>query len=554
MPGYVPATALFLLTVVFPGISQAEKLSVDAIRSAVQTWVRGVTADARPDAVVEKMQPYIVDGEIMAYIAHLGEGGFCLCGADDLVLPVYLYAPTGEYDPKVPGYQSILEEIAIRKKNLATLILQKDAKSIQLQDELAQRALFWKDLIAQQPVLPAGDGADPALRNDSGPQQMELDLTSKWRQESPYNDQCPILTPSTDEHCMVGCNATAAAQVMYYWKWPDSGVGTGQTTYNVRYRTTWAGELLSFDPGIPEDWAGGNRLRWKYDFLLSNYFLEMNGYWDENVHAAAKQDGSITAHDNPVYQAALDNLYYNKMTAQPRVLSVDFGTANYNWSLMQDIHSDPPDAGDIEVAKLCYHVGVASESAYGIWSTSAIFSHPDPSHGDTSGALRDHFRYDEDIFVYSERNAETIHYLSEEIQWLRPVLLGGSNSNGEGHAYVVYGYNKGTDPDREFLVNMGWGPGNDDHTWYSLDTTPFPLKQDHMIYIAPRDMVKFVGAADSGDGSPADPYLDLEEALVSAPNGARLIFKADSFNTYSGSELLLEGPLTLSGHDVVIGK
>jgi hypothetical protein len=102
-------------------------------------------------------------------------------------------------------------------------------------------------------------------------------------------------------------------------------------------------------------------------------------------------------------------------------------------------------------------------------------------------------------------------------------------------------------------MNMGWGPGNN-HVWYTLDTTPFPLNQDHMIYIAPRDMVKFVGAADSGDGSPADPYLDIEEALASAPAGARLIFKADSFNTYSGTELLIDAPLTLSGHDIVIGK
>lgn len=50
-------------------------------------------------------------------------------------------------------------------------------------------------------------------------------LTSKWDQESPYNDNCPFGCPS-------GCVATAMAQIMYYYKYPTTG--SGQFSYTSR--------------------------------------------------------------------------------------------------------------------------------------------------------------------------------------------------------------------------------------------------------------------------------------------------------------------------------
>lgn len=48
--------------------------------------------------------------------------------------------------------------------------------------------------------------------------KVEPMLTSKWGQDAPYNQFTPFNYP-------VGCVATAMAQLMYYWKWPDTGKG-----------------------------------------------------------------------------------------------------------------------------------------------------------------------------------------------------------------------------------------------------------------------------------------------------------------------------------------
>lgn len=45
-----------------------------------------------------------------------------------------------------------------------------------------------------------------------------------WNQDSPFNNQCPI--DADGARSVTGCIATAAAQIMYYWKYPEHGVGT----------------------------------------------------------------------------------------------------------------------------------------------------------------------------------------------------------------------------------------------------------------------------------------------------------------------------------------
>jgi hypothetical protein len=50
-------------------------------------------------------------------------------------------------------------------------------------------------------------------------------LNSAWDQGYPYNMTCPVGT-GDGGHVVVGCVATAMAQIMYYWKKPISGAGT----------------------------------------------------------------------------------------------------------------------------------------------------------------------------------------------------------------------------------------------------------------------------------------------------------------------------------------
>lgn len=60
--------------------------------------------------------------------------------------------------------------------------------------------------------------ADKRTLDEATPVVAPL-LKTNWTQTAPFNDLCPI-DPSTSERSVVGCVATAMAQVCNYYKWP----------------------------------------------------------------------------------------------------------------------------------------------------------------------------------------------------------------------------------------------------------------------------------------------------------------------------------------------
>jgi hypothetical protein len=180
-----------------------------------------------------------------------------------------------------------------------------------------------------------------------------------------------------------------------------------------------------------------------------------------------------------------------------------------------------------------------------------VFGSSANTQNSVAPALTDHFRYDPDV-IY---NAVDTNYMTAEIQWLRPIIFRARDPSRGGQAWVVYGYNTATDPYRQFMMNFGWN-GNGDG-WYSCDLINppgwmFSENQGFVKRIAPESVVRFVGSDMVGDGSPADPYRDIDEAVAEAPDNTTLIFQAGSVNTFTGGVLTIDRPLTLEGYDVTI--
>ena len=502
----------------------AEKSEAD-VRSVVTTWVRHVTADARPDAFVQDVEPYRVNGRALAYIVHLNVEGFCLCGADASLLPVYFYSPTGTYDTTNTEYRYILEEIIAQDALLKKARTQEDPLTPQQQEALSHRAQQWRDLAAGITTTARAGPASPS----ADPPMMVLDMNCLWSQVSPYNDMCPVLTPGSDEHCVVGCVATAMAQVMYYWKWPPTGTGSNGVRYRFRWRNGWIGEPLASDPGIPPVWAGGkDRLQWT---ASNGGLLIMNGYWDTYVYYAAKQINSSTA-----YQNALTSLW-NRLTPDSTWYPVNFGANTYDWPVMHDMHEDPFDDGDGEAAKVSYHAAVASNMNFGLGLSGS-------DTGPMRNGLVNYLRYDADAKFRSRED----NLIVEEITWLRPVIAGGYSLTSGGHQWIILGYNKQTSP-WQFKMNLGLY--NTPTGWYSLDSYTYNVAQDQTMHIAPVGTVRFIGGTVSpSDGSPSDPYQTLDQALLQVPNGTTLIMKANSSQTLSGGQL--GRPMVLKGKDVTI--
>jgi hypothetical protein len=508
----------------------AKPMTETDVRKAAETWARTVTRDARPDAVVTSMRPYTEGGEVVAYAALLDGEGYCLCGADDLVLPVYLYMPHEKFDPTDPSVECIIWEVTERTRLYrAARGGAPDATVTLREDAVSDRATLWRELV---------DGQVPSrvMRNKqlaAEPTTITLPLTVRWHQGSPYNDDCPTIPPGSDTHVFVGCVATAASQIMYYWKYPTTGTGTDYVYYYYGYHTpgVWDETPLATDPELQDNppWYWGDRLVW---ISTGGGKLMMTNYWDASILDVAL-DTNYVKNITPAYDAAL-HLLYSRLTTDSTYCYANFGATTYNWSVLQDVHSDPVDDGDPEAAKLCYHVGIACQMSYGY---NASFS----GGAKAEHAFEAHFRYDPDVIDTAPANTVT---MTDEVAWLRPLMLGGC-----GHAWVVLGYDKSTDPDRLFLHNRGRGSLG----WAVADEYCALEGMHHVVRIAPTT-VKFVGNTAAGDGGPSSPYQNVEAAIAGAPAGSTLIFRAGSDNLFTANPLIIDKELTLKGANVTIRR
>jgi len=522
---------LLLSTLAGPPVLRAAPRNEAEVQRAVETWVRFLTAGARTDAAVDAVEPHTVGGEVVGYIVHLRGGGFCLAGADDLVLPVYLYSPHDEYDPGSTELQYFLGEIAGRVAGLRAAQARGDGWIENYRAALTERAAFWGDLVAGRATP-----RKARMMARTEPDSMSLPLGSIWHQSEPFNDQCPTLTPP-EEHTLVGCVATAAAQIMRYWAWPRTGEGSASVDYSYRWRTDWDEEPMPWCPFIPSKFTG--RLEWT---AAGGGKLRMTGFWDATIYNQAYDLDSDSQWHDAV--AAL----YGRLTPAADTYGANFGTATYDWSVMLDFYRLPTDPGHEEVAKLCAHAGLGMEMHYGLWGSSAYLSHP--TEPDMVDALVNHFRYDTDA-AWDSRDIER---LTEEILYLRPAVLAGARPASEGggaHAWVILGYNKATDPDRQFLMQIGWGT---EAIWYSCDLIPWYLNQEEVTQIAPEGAARFVSGSGSGDGTPSTPYGTVEEALAEAPDDAVIIFKAGGEYLFTATPLVIARPLTLKGREVTLRK
>lgn len=526
-------TAFLLVPAVLITPVRAKLLTETQIRTAAETYARTVTRDARPDAVVTDMEPYRADGNTVAWIAHLYDGGYCLCGADDLVLPVYFYVPEAEYDPANPTNECILEEIAERTRLYRSWVRDSAPELNALTGARAGREAFWSDLLAgRKPGRISQNILQAPSETTAEPSSMELPLTSLWHQGSPYNEFCPELPPYSGTHVVVGCVATSMTQVMDYWEWPNTGVGTASVYYRYRHRPSgdWDEEPLSSDPQLlePGSWTWAGRLEWIPD---DGGKLRMSGSWDASIlYSAKKEDfvGNLT----PEYEAALDALYAD-MPKDSTYHYGNMGASSYDWSMINDIHYTPYGSEDSEIAELSLHAGLTCDMGYGLHGSGS--TSPKCRNG-----LVDHFRYDPDATTAST----AIISLTTEIMWLRPTTVAGC-----GHQWVILGYDKSTDPDRLFLRNMGWGGSS--NGWYTIDNYCEIGSTIQIYQIAPLSVVRFVGGSGTGDGTPSNPYGSINAAL-GAPSGTTLIFKAGESFSYMGTEMLIDKDMILKGENVTI--
>jgi len=188
---------------------------------------------------------YAVDGKPVFYAFEM-DPGFIIISGDDRYEPVIGYSFEGDF-----AFESAPSHYKGFILNYAEQIVYARENHIEATAEISAR---WSDLRSSD--ITAMD-----LSRDSRDVAPLLDCT--WDQGSPYNIYCPEDAAGPGGHTWVGCVATAMAQIMYYWRYPETGTGDhcywpgnydygqqcadfGATTYN------WDGMTNGIDNKFPQ--------------------------------------------------------------------------------------------------------------------------------------------------------------------------------------------------------------------------------------------------------------------------------------------------------------
>lgn len=137
------------------------------------------------------------------YVFAKENKGFMLVSADDAVTPLLGYSDNGSFDA----------------------------------ENMAPEFKYWVDEYSRQIAYIRDNNLEPKTERIARPERAEIEplCKTKWNQDAPYNLLCPTGT-------YPGCVATAAAQVMKYFNYPKTALGS-----DAKFKTTVSGSSTPFE-------------------------------------------------------------------------------------------------------------------------------------------------------------------------------------------------------------------------------------------------------------------------------------------------------------------
>ena len=151
------------------------------------------------------------------YIYNVGKQGFVIISGNIVLPPVLAWSNQGNF----PNLENAPENFVSWIRHYDEMIEYAVANNIAPEDRIQR---LWDE--AAQGVF--------GTRNT---QTVDPLTTTRWNQDCYYNEYCPATSGGwwwggPCGHCYAGCVATAMAQVMKYWNYPETGFGSHSYTHS----------------------------------------------------------------------------------------------------------------------------------------------------------------------------------------------------------------------------------------------------------------------------------------------------------------------------------
>ena len=157
------------------------------------------------------------------FIFNDGNQGFVIVSGDQRCEPILGYSTSGSFDTTdMPDnlrwwMQQYCDEM--------------DSAFNSPQADMLPISNLWFTLMEGNPI-----------HSQKATSEVQPLIKTKWGQGPPYNDSCPYDVNAGNDYnyrCVTGCVATAMAQILNYWKYPQKGTGS-HSFYHSKYGYLYA--------------------------------------------------------------------------------------------------------------------------------------------------------------------------------------------------------------------------------------------------------------------------------------------------------------------------
>ncbi|HRY32677.1 MAG TPA: C10 family peptidase [Bacteroidales bacterium] len=206
-------TALFLTVWNFAGnvpAGVASKVAMRFFKEKSECFRR----DCNPESLnIKSIHTHSTEGKDWFHVCSFLHGGYVVVSADDRLYPVLAYSFEDVFDVglEVPASRDLMEQNMQMLRHMDLHQTLQDAG-------IAESWVHYRaEGFSAKPALPSWGSVGPLL-------------TTRWDQGWPYNYFTPpAVSGGSGGNTWAGCMATAAGQVLYYFRWPPSG--RGYTSY-----------------------------------------------------------------------------------------------------------------------------------------------------------------------------------------------------------------------------------------------------------------------------------------------------------------------------------
>ena len=256
-----------------------------------------------------------VEGANAYYAFNINGGGFIIIAGEDRATQVLGYSDRGTLD---------FNNLPCNLKGLL---------------DSYQREIEFLQNYEGDDLVPVASSSAQKPINGVGPL-----IKTNWGQEMPYYLQCPIYQ---GEYCVVGCVATAMAQVMKYWRYPESSKALSGF-YSYGYGNVPALPATTFDYDLMLnsychwDWDNSVLIQDTYTDAQAQEVAKLSRYCGQSVNMQYSPDGSGAYSSDQL--AAMKDFGY-RSTAQYLQKTSWWGTSYYTTAQWEAMMKTELDAG-----------------------------------------------------------------------------------------------------------------------------------------------------------------------------------------------------------------